>query len=335
MTINRQWLLTSRPEGMVHEDNFVLHEAEVPTVGDGQLLIRNTWFPLEPAMRGWIADEPNYLPPVQIGAVMRGLAYGEVVESAHPDYKVGDAVTSYAGWQEYTLDGGFAQQADPALPPELVLSVLGMTGMTAYIGLRQIGQAKAGETVVVSGAAGTTGSVAAQLARHLGCRVIGIAGGADKCRWLVDVARLDGAIDYKHENVASRLDALCPNGIDVFYDNVGGPTLDLVLPRLALHARVVVCGAIARFGDIDPTRGPAPGPANYWQLIQKRARMEGFVVLDHLSRAAEIADELAGLVTTGEIAYEADIQLGFENLPTTLRRVYTGANLGKQLLRTT
>lgn len=331
MTVNRQWLLARRPNGMVSVGDFRLHDAEVPAIGDGQVLIRNTFFPLEPAMRGWIADEPNYLPPVELGAVMRGFAYGEVTESNHPDYRRGDRVTSFSGWQEFAVDAGGAQKVDAALAPELVLSVLGMTGLTAYIGLTEIGDTQPGETVVVSGAAGATGSVAAQLARVRGCRVIGIAGGETKCRWLSEVARLDGAIDYRREDVGARLDALCPNGIDVFYDNVGGPMLDLVLERLAQRARVVVCGAIVRFGD----DGPAPGPANYWHLIQKRARMEGFVILDYLDRAGPVAAELAALVESGDIAYETDVQTGFENLPATLRRVYTGANLGKQLLRTT
>lgn len=329
MTANRQWLLDRRPEGMVAEEDFRMHEAEVPTPGHGECLVRNTWFPLEPAMRGWIGPEPSYLPPVEIGAVMRGFAYGEVVESHHPDYEPGDRVTSFTGWREYTLDRGDAQKVDPALAPEMVLSVLGITGLTAYVGLTEIGQVRQDETVVVSGAAGATGSVAAQLARTRGCRVVGIAGGPAKCSWLTDVARLDGAIDYRNEDVAARLDELCPDGIDVYYDNVGGPILDLVLVRLALHARIVVCGAIVRFGD----EGPAPGPINYWHLIQNRARMEGFVIFDYLDRTSEVAAELGALVESGELAYAVDVQTGFENLPATLRRLYTGQNLGKQLLR--
>lgn len=329
-TTNRQWLLAQRPEGMVDERCFELIESPIPEVGDGEILIRTTYVPLEPAMRGWIADEPNYLPPVEIGAVMRGMTYGEVVASEHPDYAVGDRVTSFTGWQEYSLDRGTATKVDPDLPPELVLSVLGMTGLTAYVGLTEIGRPEPDQTVVVSGAAGATGSVAAQLARSLGCRVVGIAGGPEKCGWLTDVAGLDGAIDYKRDDVGARLDELCPDGIDVFYDNVGGPILDLVLDRLALRARVVICGAMVRFGD----DGPAPGPTNYWKIIQKRARMEGFVILDHLGRADEATRELTRLVDAGDLHYEADIQEGFENLPATLRRLYLGANLGKQLLRT-
>lgn len=259
---------------------------------------------------------------------MRGMAYGEVVESNNPNFAPGDAVTSFSGWQEYAVDQGLASKVDPDVDPRLVLSVLGMTGLTAFIGLTEIGKPSAGETVVVSGAAGATGSVAAQLARTYGCRVIGIAGGETKCRWLTDVARLDGAIDYRNQDVASRLDELCPEGIDIFFDNVGGPVLDIVLDRLSLHSRIVLCGAVVRFGD----DGPAPGPVNYWKMIQKRARMEGFVILDYFDRAAEVGTELARLVASGEIAYEADVQTGFENLPATLRRLYSGQNLGKQLL---
>jgi NADPH-dependent curcumin reductase CurA len=331
MTRNRQWLLDHRPDGMVTEDVFRLHEVEVDPPEDGQVLIRNTWFPLEPAMRGWIGPEPSYLPPVEIGAVMRGFTYGEVVESRHADFAVGDRVTSFSGWQEYVTDDGAADKVDPTLAPEMVLSVLGVTGLTAYVGHTEIGQVGEGDTVVVSGAAGATGSVAAQLARTRGCRVVGIAGGPAKCAWLTDVARLDGAIDYHGDDVAARLDELCPDGIDVYYDNVGGPILDLILVRLALHARIVVCGAIVRFGD----DGPAPGPENYWYLIQKRARMEGFVIFDYLDRAREVATELGALVEAGELAYEVDVQTGFENLPAALRRLYTGQNLGKQLLRAT
>jgi len=329
MKTNRKWVLARRPNGAVAPEDFRLEESDVPAIESGQILIRQTWFPLEPAMRGWIADEPNYLPPVELGAVMRGMALGEVVESAAPGFAPGDVVTSFSGWQEYAVDQGTAAKIDPDLAPELVLSVLGMTGMTAFIGLNEIGKPQAGQTVVVSGAAGATGSVAAQLARVQGCRVVGIAGGERKCRWLTETARLDAAIDYRGEDVAARLDELCPEGIDVFFDNVGGPVLDLVLDRLALRARVVVCGAIVRFGD----SGPAPGPANYWKIIQKRARIEGFVVLDYLDRVAEVRSELARLVDSGELAYEADVQTGFENLPSALLRLYQGQNLGKQLLR--
>lgn len=313
---------------MVKVDDFRLEESKAPVPGNGQALIRNTWFPLEPAMRGWIADEPNYLPPVEIGAVMRGASYGKVIESHTPDLEVGDAVTSFSGWQEYSVGDAMTQKVDPALPPELVLSVLGMTGLTAYVGLLEIGRPTEGATVLVSGAAGATGSVAAQLARARGCRVVGIAGGPQKCEWLLREARLDGAIDYRNDDVAARLGDLCPDGIDVFYDNVGGPVLDLVFERLALHGCIVLCGAVVRFGD----DGPAPGASNYWKMIQKRGRMEAFVILDHLDRAADAAEELARLVESGEISYEADVRSGFENLPETLRRVYTGANLGKQLL---
>lgn len=326
---NRLWLLAARPDGMVQESDFRLHEVEASAPGEGQVLVRNTWFPLEPAMRGWITDEPNYLPPVDLGAVMRGMAYGEVLESRHPEFAVGDRVTAFSGWQELSVaHAGALTRIDPDLDPRLVLSVLGMTGLTAYVGLTEIGRPEPGQTVVVSGAAGATGSVAAQLARTLGCRTIGIAGGPDKCAWLTETARLDGAIDHRGDDVAARLDELCPDGIDVYYDNVGGPILDLVLPRLALRARVVVCGAIVRFGDA----GPAPGPANYWHLIQKRARMEGFVILDHIDKAERVGAELAELVARGELAYEVDVQHGFERLPRALRRLYTGANLGKQLL---
>lgn len=279
-------------------------------------------------MRGWIDDRPNYLPPVGIGEVMRGMTLGEVVESDDPIYAVGDRVTSMSGWQEYTVPLFGLTKVPDGIDPLLSLSVLGMTGVTAYFGLLDIGRPEPGQTVVVSGAAGATGSVAGQIARLKGCRVVGIAGGPEKCSWLVDEAKFDAAIDYKSDDVGARLSELCPDGIDVFFDNVGGPVLDLVLERLALRGRIVVCGSITRFG----TEAVPPGPKNYFYLTQQRGRMEGFVVLDYFDRMAEATDELAGWVAAGEIAYRHDVQQGFENAPRTLMRLYTGANQGKQLL---
>jgi NADPH-dependent curcumin reductase CurA len=325
---NRQWLLAKRPVGMVKESDFELHTASIPAPGDGQVLVRNEWIAFEPAMRGWMEDRPNYIPPVGIGEVMRSMTVGEVVESKLEGYAPGDRVTGTLGWQEWALGQAGLRKLPAGTDPTLALSVLGMTGITAYFGLLEIGKPVEGNTVVVSGAAGATGSVAGQIARIKGCRVIGIAGGPEKCAWLTEKARFDAAIDYKNEDVGERLSALCPDGVDVFFDNVGGDTLDQVLAHLALHARIVICGSITRFS----AKELPPGPRNYFNLTAKRARMEGFVVLDYFGRAPEALEALSKWASDGSIAWEVDVQKGFENIPKTLKRVYTGANFGKQLL---
>ncbi len=325
---NRQWRLARRPVGMVQERDFALHREPIPTPSDGQVLVRTRWLAFEPAMRGWIEDRPNYIPPVPIGDVMRGMAVGEVVESKLDGYAPGDRVTGMLGWQEWAIGDAGLRVLPPDTDPRIALSVFGITGLTAYFGLLDIGQPKAGDVVVVSGAAGATGSVVGQIAKRKDCRVIGIAGGAEKCAWLTDKAHFDAAIDYKAENVGERLDVLCPDGVDVFFDNVGGPILDAVLARIALHARIVVCGAISAYNAEERP----PGPRNYYRIVAQRGRMQGFVVIDYLSRAAEAMKDLATWVAEGHITWEADVQQGFENVPKTLLRLYSGQNFGKQLL---
>ncbi len=328
VSTNRQWLLRSRPVGMVKESDFELHEAPWPEPAPGQLLVRNRWLAFEPAMRGWMEDRPNYIPPVPIGDVMRGVAVGEVVDSKLEGYARGDLVSGMTGWQEFALGDGGLRKLPPGTDPGLALSVLGITGITAYFGLLEVGNLREGDVVVVSGAAGATGSVAGQIARRKGCRVVGIAGGPQKCAWLTDKAHFDAAIDYKNEDVGARLSELCPDGIDVFFDNVGGPVLDEVLARIARGARIVVCGAISRYNAEEPP----PGPRNYYRIVAQRGRMQGFVVLDFLARAGEAMADLSAWVADGSIAWEVDAQKGFENAPKTLLRLYTGANIGKQLL---
>ncbi len=325
---NRQWLLRSRPKGMLKESDFELHETQVPTPAEGQLLVRNRWLAFEPAMRGWIDDKPSYMPPVPIGDVMRGMAVGEVIESKLEGYASGDLVTGMTGWQEWAIGDGGLRKLPAGTDPRFALSVLGITGITAYFGLLEIGKPKRGDTVVVSGAAGATGSVVGQIAKRLGCRVVGIAGGREKCAWLTDKAHFDAAIDYKSDDVGARLDALCPDGIDVSFDPVGGPILDEVLARIARDARLVICGAISAYN----AEQVPPGPRNYYRIVAQRARMEGFIVIDFLSRAGEAIQNLTDWVADGSIAWEADVQRGFENAPATLLRLYAGANFGKQLL---
>jgi len=326
--MNRQWLLAARPVGMVKQSDFELKSCSVPEPAEGQVLVRNRWLAFEPAMRGWMEDRPNYIPPVQIGAVMRGMTVGEVVASKLTGYAPGDLVSGTLGWQEWAIGDAGLRVLPEGTDPTLALSVLGITGITAYFGLLEIGRAVAGDVVVVSGAAGATGSVAGQIAKRKGCRVIGVAGGPEKCAWLTDKAHFDAAIDYKNEDVGSRLSELCPDGVDVFFDNVGGEVLDAVLARLARGARIVICGSISRYS----LEKPPPGPSNYFNLTAQRARMEGFVVLDFLARAGEATEQLLGWVGEGAIRWKVDVQQGFEAAPKTLQRLYTGANFGKQLL---
>jgi NADPH-dependent curcumin reductase CurA len=325
---NRQWILRARPRGMVRASDFELREAPVPAPADGQLLVRSRMLAFEPAMRGWIDDAPSYMPPVPLGDVMRGMAVAEVVDSKLDGYAPGDLVQGMTGWQEWAIGDGALRKLPPDTDPRLALSVLGITGITAYFGLLEIGQPKQGDVVVVSGAAGATGSVVGQIARLKGCRVVGIAGGPEKCGWLTGEARFDAAIDYKREDVGARLDALCPDGIDLYFDNVGGPILDAALARIARGARIVLCGAISRYNEATPS----PGPAHYYRLVAQRGRMEGFIVIDFLPRAGEAIEQLAAWVAEGRIAWKVDVQKGFENAPETLLRLYSGANFGKQLL---
>jgi NADPH-dependent curcumin reductase CurA len=334
MTINRQWLLTARPHGMVGPQNFSYHEAAVPLITDGQLLVKNRVFSFDPTQRGWMMDAPSYLPPVGLGEVMRAGSVGEVVESKHEGFQPGDLVQLTGGWQDYAVaTPGQGPMGVTKLPqgvsPEMMLSLLGITGLTAYFGMTDLGQPKAGDTVLVSGAAGATGSVAGQVAKRMGCRVVGIAGGKEKCAWLLEKAGFDAVIDYKSENVSQRIAELCPNKLDVFFDNVGGEILEAALNHLNLRARVVLCGGIANYNATEPV----PGPTNLMNLVINRARMEGFIVLDYLPRAGEAIQALSTWAAKGELVYEVDVQAGFENIPQTLQRLYTGENFGKQLLR--
>jgi NADPH-dependent curcumin reductase CurA len=331
--MNRQWLLAERPTGMIEDRHFRLVTSAVPALeADGEILVRNLYLSLDPTQRGWISHD-TYLPAVALGEVIRSGAAGRVEKSRSPDYAVGDLVMGLFGWQDYARvpakGPGAPTKLIPGVPIPLAMSALGLTGITAYFGLLEIGQPKAGETVVVSGAAGATGSVAGQIARLKGCRTIGIAGGKDKCDWLVRSARFDAAIDYKTENVAARLKELCPKGIDVFFDNVGGDQLDAALAQLAMRGRVVLCGAIATYND-DTVR---PGPKHYINLIIQRGRMEGFIVLDYMKRAPEAVMQLFSWLQSGEIVNRVDVQEGLENAPAALRRLFSGENQGKQLLK--
>ena len=330
--VNRQWLLKDRPSGMVDPSHFEWSEVDVPEPGDGEFLVRNLYLSLDPAMRTWMTAMRSYIPPVEIGEVMRGACVGEVLESRHEGYRRGERVLGTFGWQDYALsDGGGAipvTKVPDGIAPTMPLSVLGITSLTAYFGLKEIGKPKEGETVVVSGAAGATGSVAGQLAKRWGCRVIGIAGGAEKCEWLTGELGFDGAIDYKADNVNERLRELCPKGLDVFFDNVGGDILEAALGNLAWHARIVLCGAIANYNADVPR-----GPRNYMNLLVRRSRMEGFVVFDYFPRSDEAMAELVPMVTDGTLRHREDIRDGLERAPEALVDLYTGANTGKLLVK--
>lgn len=334
MNVNRQWVLARRPRGMVSREDFEYREVPIPQPGEGQLLLRNLYLSFDPTQRGWMEDRESYLPPVQIGEVMRAGSVAQVVESRHPDYRKGDLVQTTGGWQDFVVvdpAAGIigANKLPPGVSPVQALGVLGVTGLTAYWGLLDLGRPQPGETVLVSGAAGATGSVAGQIARIKGCRVIGIAGGEEKCRWLTEVARFDGAIDYRREDVDRRIGELCPNRVDVFFDNVGGPILEAALNHIAMRARVVLCGGISGYNDTEPQ----PGPRNLMNLVVMRARMEGFIVIDYLARSQQAITDLLGWVQSGELQHREDVQEGFENIPDTLTRLFTGKNFGKQLLR--
>jgi NADPH-dependent curcumin reductase CurA len=328
---NRKWVLARRPTGLVEDDCFRLVEEPAPDPKTGELLVRNLVVSCDPTQRGWISRD-TYLPAVKIGEVIRSAGAGRVVASKNPDFAVGDRVIGMVGWQDYAVIGADAPRLSklpPGVPLETAMSVLGATGITAYFGLLDVGKPKSGETVVVSGAAGATGSIVGQIARIEGCRAIGIAGGKDKCDWLVKEAHFDAAIDYKSEDVAARIKAECPKGIDVYFDNVGGDLLDTALVHLAMRGRIVLCGAISTYND-DELR---PGPKHYLNLLLKRGRMEGFLVLDYMSRAQEAVMKLWTWVQEGKIVYRVDVARGLESAPRALRRLFSGDNQGKQLVR--
>ena len=330
--VNRQWRLVARPKGMVQESDFEYREEPVPAVGEGDYLVRTLYVSVDPAQRGWMNEDPGYMPPIPLGDVMLGGTISQVVESRHPDHAVGDIVSGFFGWQEYALGGRGAMPAQtiaPEHPLPRYLGVLGGTGLTAYFGLLDVGQAVEGQTVVVSGAAGATGSVAAQIAKIKRCRVVGIAGGAEKCAWLTGDLGLDAAIDYKCEDVGERLAALCPDGVDVYFDNVGGPILESVIGRMAQRGRIACCGMIAGYN----AAAPAPGPGNLFLLIARRITMAGFLVMDYAPRFDEARRELSAWLAAGTLVAREDVQEGFENIPKTFLRLFSGQNVGKQVLK--
>lgn len=330
--VNHQIRLAARPVGLPEPSDWSYTEEPVPEPGDGEVLVKILYLSMDPAMRGWMNDARSYIAPVGVGDVMRALAAGRVVASNHPGLAVGDHVTGLLGAQEYAVLSGHAVgKADTgAASLPTYLGTLGMTGMTAYFGLLDIGHPAEGETVVVSGAAGAVGGVVGQLAKLQGARAIGIAGGAEKCRYLVEELGFDGAIDYKSEDLAVALREHCPKGIDVYFDNVGGEILDAALARLARHARVVICGAISQYN----ATGAMAGPSNYMSLLVNNASMTGFVVSDYGDRYLEGVREMAGWLATGKLVCREQIATGgLQSFPETLLHLFEGGNTGKLVLQ--
>jgi NADPH-dependent curcumin reductase CurA len=332
MTItNHQFRLAARPVGMPRSSDWKFTEEPVRELADGEVLVKILYISLDPAMRGWMNDSKSYIAPVGIDEVMRAGAVGRVIAAKNPKFAVGDHVLGMLGVQEYALsDGTGLTRIDPGIAPiPVFLSTLGMTGMTAYFGLLDIGKPKPGETVVVSGAAGAVGAVVGQIAKIKGCRVIGIAGGAAKCDYIDKILGFDAVIDYKSQDIKAALAQACPKGIDIFFDNVGGDILDAALSRLALHARVVVCGAVSQYNNTGPTKGPA----NYLSLLVNRASMTGMVVFDYASRYRDAARELADWMASGRLKSREDIVAGLEKFPDALLMLFRGENMGKLLLK--
>jgi len=327
---NQRIVLAQRPTGVPDADTWRMETVEVADLEDGQALVQARYLSLDPAMRGWINEGDTYLPAVKLGEVMRAGGVGEVIESRAERYPVGALVSGLLGWQELAVAGPAnpMQVLPPGTDPKLAVGVLGTTGLTAYFGLLDLGQPKAGETVLVSGAAGATGSAAGQIAKILGCRVVGIAGGAEKCALLTDELGFDAAIDYKAGAVRAAIGATCPDGVDVYFDNVGGDILEAAIGAINQNARIVLCGGIAGYNDVEPR----PGPRNLMNLVIKRARMEGFIVIDYRSRFGEGIAQLAQWVAEGKLRQLDTVVKGLDQAPSALNMLFTGANTGKLMI---
>jgi NADPH-dependent curcumin reductase CurA len=328
---NQQWLLTSRPHGEPSQDNFTWRESPVPPLNDGEILVRVVYLSLDPTNRGWMNETATYLPPIPLGNVMRGGALGVVEESRNASFAPGDMVQGLLGWQLYAVSNGAGLSKLPPLPIPLTahLGLLGHIGLTAYYGLLDVGKPKAGETLVVSAAAGAVGSLVAQIGKIKDLRVVGIAGGPAKCRWLTEELGVDAAIDYRSEDVPAKLREQCPKGIDIYFDNVGGKILEAALAHIRLGARIPLCGMISQYNNARPE----PGPSNLVNLIVQRALIQGFLVSDYMSRAEPALRELIGWHMQGRLKFRVEIDDGLPNAPNSLRKLFTGANTGKLAVR--
>lgn len=323
--------LVSRPEGLPKTSDFELVHQAIHPPGDGEVMVENVYLSLDPAMRGWMEDRPSYIPPVGLGEVMRGITTGRVVESKHDDFTPGESVTGLLGWRRYaTVVADQLTKLPPGVPLDLALGPLGPTGMTAYFGLLDVGEPKEGDTILVSAAAGATGSIVGQIAKIKGCRVVGLAGTDEKCRWIEEELGFDAAINYKTtKDLQADIQDACPDGLDLYFDNVGGEILNTALSLINRGARVVICGAISQYNATEPV----PGPANYLALLVQRARMEGFIVLDYAKRFPEAQRAIGGWLQEGKVSWRADVVEGLENAPDALLKLFDGRNRGKLLVK--
>ena len=328
---NRQWLLAARPEGMIRPSDFTLAVEHIPALTDNQLLIRIVYLSLDPAMRGWLIDRPSYIPPVKIGETMRGLAIGIVEESKNAKFAVGDTVQGMLGWQEYFVSGGDGITLLPPSPLPLTanLGLFGLAGMTSYFGLLEIGQPKEGETLLVSGAAGSVGSLVGQIGKIKGLRVVGIAGSAAKCEWLVKELGFDAAINHTSGDLRKQLKEACPQGVDIYFDNVGGDILDATLSVMNTFGRVVICGLISQYNATEPV----PGPYNFAMVISKRLKIQGFIATDFGKRVKEMIGDFSNWYREGKLTYRIDLVQGLEEAPIAINRLFNGTNNGKLIVQ--
>ena len=330
--INRQWRLAARPEGFVKDSDFHWTEEPAPSPGEGEVLVRNLYLSLDPTNRGWMNEAPTYLPPIALGDVIRGVTIGLVEESRNPNFPEGSHVQGLLGWQDYAVSNGAGLTPLPAnsgIPLPAFFAVFGHIGMTAYFGLLDIGKPKSGETLVVSAAAGATGSLVGQIGKIKGCHVVGIAGGAKKCQWITDELGFDAAIDYKAGSVLDGLKQHCPDGVDIDFENVGGEILDAVLSVINFKARIVLCGLISQYN----ADRPSPGPSNFTNILLKSARVEGFIVLNYTDRAQEAFADLGKWMAEGRLKYRVDLVEGLGQAPNALNMLFEGTNQGKLIVK--
>jgi len=330
---NRRWILRRRPESDITADHLELVTEPVPELQDDQVLIRNVYLSLDPTHRLWMSDREQYLPPVQVGDVMRGGTLGVVEQSRSDRFNAGDIVKPMVGgWEAFTVaDAKLVRPVDrhPDIPLSAYMSVLGSTGITAYFGLLDIGQPQPGETLVVSAAAGAVGSIVGQIGKLKGCRVVGIAGGPEKCRWLTDELGFDGAIDYRNEDVPAALDRLCPDGVDIQFENVGGEIMDAIYSRLNLNGRLSLCGMISRYND----EGVMPGPKDFGRVLMKRLTVKGFIVIDYQKRFPEALSALTDWVSAGQLQWKNHVVEGLDNALDGLSLLFSGGNDGKLMVQ--